>query len=119
MIKISVDPAYAYDMLSILSVKSAANPTVRPDWDRLINEIVAEIGQEKHDQIMKEIYPILYAYNSAIFNRIDDLKKSDDPIDAREIDAMNLERWQVKRRLQKQFFADQPLTEQKLGYLTT
>ncbi len=119
MIKISVDPAVAYDMLSILSVKSAANPAVRPDWDRMIVEIIEQVGQEKHDQVMKEVYPILYAVNSAIFNRIDDLKKSDDPIDAREIDALNLERWQTKRRLQKRFFSEEPLSEIKLGYINT
>lgn len=119
MIKISIDPAVAYDMLSILSVKSAVNPAARPDWDRMIVEIIEQVGQEKHDQVMKEIYPILYAYNSAIFNRIDDLKKSDDPIDAREIDALNLERWRLKRRLQKQFFPEAPLNEIKLGYPNT
>lgn len=116
MIKISIDVAVAYDMLSILSVKSQVRPEVRPDWDRLIAEIVEQVGQEKHDQIMAEFYPVLWAMNSAIFNRTDDLKKTDDPIDAREIDSLNLERGRVKRTLQSQFFPENALTEQKLGY---
>lgn len=65
MIKISVDEAFAYDLLSILSVKSAANPAARPDWDRLIVEIIAQVGQEKHDEIMAQVYPALYAFNCA------------------------------------------------------
>lgn len=116
MIQISVDAALAYDMLSILSVKSQTKPEVRPDWDRLIVEIIRQVGQEKHNQIMKEVYPVLWAINSAIFNRIDDLKKSDQPIDAREIDSMNYQRFEIKQQLQRRFFPETPLTEQKLGY---
>ncbi len=118
MILISVDEALAYDMLSILSIKSQTKPEVRPDWDRMVAEIVRQVGQEKHDQVMGQAYPVLWATNSAIFNRIDDLKKSDDPIEAREIDALNYRRFEIKQQLQKQFFPDQPLTEQKLGYLS-
>ncbi len=73
MIQLSVDEAAAYDMLSILSVKSQTRPEVRPDWDRMIVEIIRQVGQERHDQIMVEAYPILWATNSAIFNQIDAL----------------------------------------------
>ncbi len=116
MIQLSIDEAAAYDMLSILSVKSQTKPEVRPDWDRMIVEIIRQVGQERHDQIMVEAYPILWATNSAIFNQIDALKKSDEPIDAREIDALNYRRFEVKQQLQRQFFPDRPLTEQKVGY---
>ncbi len=114
MIQISVDEAFAYDLLSILSVKSEAKPEVRPDWDRLAAEIARQVPQ--HSRIMVEGYPMLWAVNSAVFHRIDDLKKSDDPIDAREIDALNYRRFEIKQMLQKEFFPDSPLTEQKVGY---
>ncbi len=116
MIQLSVDEALAYDMLSILSIKSQTKPEVRPDWDRMVVEIIQQVGQERHDLIMAQAYPVLWATNSAIFNRIDDLKKSDEPIEAREIDALNYRRFEIKQQLQKQFFPDKPLTEQKLGY---
>ncbi len=116
MITISIDEAAAYDLLSILSVKSDARPSVRPDWDRLATEITQQVPAAKHAEIMERAYPILWATNSALFHRINDLKESDQPIDAREIDALNHRRYEIKQQLQKQWFPDVPLAEVKIGY---
>lgn len=116
MIQISIDEAASYDILSILSVKSDARPSVRPDWDRLIVEIQRQVPAPKHKEIMEQAYPMLWATNSAIFHRINDLKETDDPIDAREIDALNHRRFEIKQQLQLKWFPETPQAEVKIGY---
>jgi hypothetical protein len=110
MIFIPCDEAKAYDELSILSVKSQVRPEVRPDWDRLMEAIVRQVDPEKHQRIMAEIYPIMWATNSATFHLVDQVPE-DDPVD-----NFNYRRYQLKQQLQKRFFPDTPQTEQKIGY---
>lgn len=116
MIQISVDPGYAYDLLSILSVKSDARPSVRPDWDRLAAEIVSQVEPATHAAIMAEIYPLMWATNSALFHFINRLKETNEAIDARETDDLNMRRFRLKQQLQARFFPGEQLAEIKIGY---
>lgn len=108
MIKISGSEAIAYDALSILSVKSEKRPEIRVDWDRLMAEIVEQVDPVIHAQIMAQIYPVMWAVNSAIFNEVDKVSK-DDPVK-----NLNDQRFQLKLQLQRRFFPEKPLTEQKI-----
>ena len=110
MIFIPCDEGKAYDELSILSVKSEKRPSVRSDWDRLMEAIVRQVPPEKHKAIMAEIYPIMWAFNSAVFAKVDALPE-DDPVD-----SLNYQRYLMKRQLQERFFPENALTEQKIGY---
>ncbi len=127
MIKITVDEAYAYDMLSVLHVKCAKQPNdgkAKANWRRLSVEIGGEISDEHGNSLLHSSilgspeYGRLYDVNLAIFERIDLMKtpRSEQPGDAEFIDTQNHNRYLAKQALQTRFFPSSAVTEQKFGY---
>lgn len=108
MIDIPFDEAKAYDELSILSVKAEKRPEIRADWDRLMTAIIAQVPAPIHARIMAEVYPLMWAMNSACFSAVD-ATPDDDPVK-----SLNQQRYELKRHLQQRFFPEKALTEVKL-----
>ncbi len=108
MIDIPFDEAKAYDELSILSVKSERRPEIRADWDRLMAAIIKQVDPAIHSQIMAEVYPAMWAVNSACFAAVD-ATPDDEPVK-----NLNQQRYVLKQMLQRRFFPEKTLTEVKL-----
>ena len=116
MIKISVDEAYVFDMLSILEVKmkklegdklSVAYNSSK----KLISEIVDQIGIEKYKNIIiSDEYKQLVQANQNIFDLVDESQKNEGM--AKVTDDANFARHLRKMNLQKAHF-NNDLTEVK------
>lgn len=116
MIKISLDEAYVFDMLSILCVKMKKLngdkfEITRYKYETLTNEIQEQIGVFLFEKIIssKEFLEMIDA-NEKIFNLIDQDKTKDSL--AQITDDANHIRFLKKLALQDKFF-DQKLTEMK------
>ena len=107
MLRISVDEAYVFDMLSVFDVKlrnlhgEKLLKTIEKYSD-MKEEVVEQIGKDKYDQIV-------YA-NQRVFDLIDE-SKNDSGL-AKLTDDANYDRHVAKMALQKRFF-DTDLTEVK------
>ena len=116
MIKISVDEAYVFDMLSILEVKKKnlsgekLNIAVKAAI-HLVDEIVSQIGIEKYDQIIESLeYKELVQANQNIFDLVDESQNIEGM--AKVTDDANFARHLKKINLQKAHF-NNDLTEVK------
>lgn len=138
MLTISVDEAYAYDMLSILHVKQQRMPTDSgaQSYLRMSEELATQTTLEYHFQILASLeYTALVTINAALFDALEMIKRTDKrfeemvegersyifadgewPGAAMEIDRMVYRRYLCKRALQERFFGDKRLTERKIGY---
>lgn len=130
MISISVDEAFAYDLLAILMIKGEKcqnrSPEVNNARWRLEGELEhqgeddesARAGILQHSQVLRSPqFAALRQANLTVFNRIDAIKaRGEQPGDATFVDQHNYQRFLCKRDLQERFFPASPLTEQKLGY---
>lgn len=122
MIKVSVDESYAYDMLSILKVKTIkatgteAHSQAYENYSRLGSEIARQL--KDHDLVLEsEEYFSLCGINDALFDKIDDIKAKGEKFgDGQIVDELNYKRYLLKKQIQGKFFAANPLTEQKIGY---
>ena len=116
MLKISVDEAYVFDMLSVFDVKlknltgEKLLKTIEKYSD-MKEEVVEQIGKDKYDQIVSslEYQKMVYA-NQRVFDLIDE-SKNDTGL-AKLTDDANYDRHVAKMDLQKRFF-DTDLTEVK------
>ena len=123
MIRISVDQAYAYDMLAIHVVKQRAFNGAAAEEARLklSEEIRDAVGAEVHEAVLlSREYQELIDVNQTIFNAVDQIKElSRDGghlvMDAGYIDDRNYRRHQLKAALQERFFSE-ALSERKIGY---
>lgn len=116
MLKISVDEAYVFDMLSVFDVKLR-----NLDGEKLLKtiekysdmkeEVIDQIGKDKYDQIVSslEYQKMVYA-NQRVFELIDE-SKNDTGL-AKITDDANYERHVAKMALQNRFFETE-LTEVK------
>ena len=120
MIKISLDEAYVFDLLSILDLKRAKsvgkedNQKHIENYNTLHDEISEQISDIKMLEIIKsEEYKDLVDINSKVFDLVD-LGKDQEGL--AKITAMaNYDRFILKNKLQKKFFKN-PLKEAKIGY---
>jgi hypothetical protein len=120
MIKISLDEAYVFDLLSILdlkrnkSTKKEDNQKHIENYNNLYDEISEQITDIKMHQIIKsQEYKDLVDINSKVFDLVD-LGKDQEGL--AKITAMaNYDRFILKNKLQKKFFKN-PLKEAKIGY---
>ncbi len=116
MIKISLDEAYAFDMLAIFDVKilNLSGEKLAKTLEKMsdmIEEVVEQIGQDKYNQIISSIeYQQMIKANQKVFELIDQ-SKFDDGL-AKVTDDANYDRHIAKIALQKRFF-DSELTEVK------
>jgi hypothetical protein len=117
MIKIQVDEAYAFDMLSILEVKYEKKSTQQnlDNLHELSQSIENQVGAGKFFDILNsDEYESLYHTNVVLFDLIDDIKRGED-ISAKEVDDLNYLRWEYKNGIQKKFFGKET-GEVKIGY---
>ena len=120
MIKISLDEAYVFDLLSILdlkrnkSAKKEDNQKHIENYNILYDEISEQITDIKMHQIIKsKEYKDLIDINTKVFDLVD-LGKEQEGLT--RITAMaNYDRFILKNKLQKKFFKN-PLKEVKIGY---
>lgn len=116
MLKISLDEAYVFDMLSVFDVKilnlsGEKLATTLEKMSDMIEEVVEQIGEDKYQQIISstEYEKMVYA-NQKVFELIDK-SKFDDGL-AKVTDDANYDRHVAKMALQNRFF-DNELTEVK------
>jgi len=116
MLRISLDEAYVFDMLSVFDVKlrnlsgEKLAKTIEKYAD-MKEEVEEQIGLDKYNQIVssREYQQMIFA-NERVFQLIDE-SKNDTGL-AKVTDDANYERHIAKMALQKRFF-DGELTEVK------
>ena len=120
MIKISLDEAYVFDMLSILDLKKDKSINTKDhqkhieNYNRLHQDILDHIGNKKLKQIIRSIhYKSLMQTNIKVFQLVE--KAKEDKGIASIIDSTNYKRFILKNKLQKKFFKNS-LKEVKIGY---
>ncbi len=141
MIRVQVDEAYAFDMLSILHVKRVRAPSDagHASHERLWEDIRLEVGDETFSRVVRsDEYEALFRINAALFDALEMLKRTDKhfeqatdgewppkvtigewPGAASEVDQMVYKRYLCKRALQQAFFPERALTERKIGYTSS
>lgn len=115
MIKVSVDAAAAFDMLSILQIKYNNNPkkSTKQNILRLTNELKEQLGLDKVENILfSKQYADLKRANEVLFNIVNKLERGEH-MPAIYVNNLNKERYIAKNQLQDIFFSNK-LTEEKL-----
>ena len=116
MIKISLDEAYVFDLLSIFQVKinnftgEKLEKTIQT-MSNMIEEIIEQIGKDLYEEIINsQFYKELVDANQYVFDLVDQSKENDNL--AKITDDANYARHVKKMALQKHFFKND-LTEYK------
>ena len=109
MIKISLDEAYVFDLLSILDLKKIKsigkedNQKHIENYNTLYSEISEQITDIKMNEIIEsEEYKDLVDINTKVFDLVD-LGKEQEGL-ARTTAMANFDRFILKNKLQKKFF---------------
>ena len=116
MLKISLDEAYVFDLLSIYKVKidnSSDHKKIKliESYQLLSTEIINQIGQKLFDEIINSIdYKDLIFSNQNVFDLVDRADESE--LSKITADA-NFNRYMKKISLQNKFFKNK-LTEVKI-----
>lgn len=116
MIKISLDEAYVFDMMSVFDVKIKKLTgeklfTTLEKYSEMKEEVVNQIGFDKFNEIiLSDEYKRMIDANCKVFELIDD-SKNDTGL-AKITDDANYERHLAKMSLQEKFFENK-LTEVK------
>jgi hypothetical protein len=116
MLKISLDEAYVFDLLSINHVKimnSSGDKKTKliESYKLLSSEIINQIGQNLYDEILEsDEYKNLISSNENVFNLVD--RSNETELSKMTADA-NFDRYIKKNALQNKFFKNN-LTEIKL-----
>lgn len=116
MIKVSLDEAAIFDILTILLIKTKKSPDLQhtKNYLNFVADIKDEIGLEKLYSVMSSVeFENLRAANLAVFNAVSLAAK--DEVKASELDILNYCRFTCKQALQQKHF-DTSLSEQKIGY---
>jgi len=116
MLKISLDEAYVFDMLSVFDVKiknldgEKLAKTIEK-MSCMIEEVIEQVNKDKYDEIVSSIeYQKMVEANQRVFDLIDQSK--DDAGLAKITDDANYDRHIAKMAFQKRFFNSE-LTEVK------
>jgi hypothetical protein len=114
MLNIKVDEGYAFDFLSILHVKHLKfnNSFSSKCYFDCLNFIEVQIGKELNNLILysKEYLNLIDA-NLKTFEAVEKARYSS--ITAKEVDDLNMLRYKYKIELQKKFFPESIILEQK------
>lgn len=119
--KIELDNAFIYDLLSIRYVKllksGFSDVMAYHNHKELTHQILNQVG-EIHGTIINSLeYADLIDVNSVIFDRVKEINvRTPTGEDAAFIDSNNYKRFVLKKALQEKFFPEQKLMEQKIGY---
>jgi hypothetical protein len=114
MITILVDEGYAYDYLAILTVKAKKINTDKSleARDQCNEFIMSQIGEDKHFDILKsKNFTDLFDVNSETFDAVEKARYGE--ISAKEVDDLNMKRYNCKIALQNKFFPQQKISELK------
>jgi hypothetical protein len=113
MISILVDEGYAYDFLAILEVKKTKNLKNSYDnWCLCQNSLELQVGKELHQRILfSQEYKNLYIINEQTFNAVEKARYG--TITAKEVDNLNMKRYNCKLDLQNKFFPSTKVSESK------
>lgn len=112
MINLLVDEGYAYDVLAISQVKCIKNlPNALKNF-LLISECLKNQIKDLHEQILiSDEFSNLLNANIKTFDAVEKARYGN--ITAKEVDDLNMERFYCKQKLQKKFFPNSNLLEQK------
>ena len=120
MIRISLDEAYVFDLLSILDLKKTKSQNLLDaqkhidNYNLLYQEIASQISSQKIEKIINSIeYKELLEINNKVFELVE-LGKQKEGLAKITVKA-NYERFILKNKLQEKFFIN-PLKETKIGY---
>jgi hypothetical protein len=114
MINIMIDEAAAFDMLSILQLKTHKNDTSFNSYKMFLDDLYCELGQEVVSIILASVeYADLFKANQEVFSLIDEVVNEPiETIKAKYVHNANMKRFYAKKALQEKFFNTE-LTEQK------
>lgn len=105
MISLLVDEGYAFDYLSILDVKKSIKPEIKDNWFFCFSFLEKQVGKNKMQQIINSLeYQDLIKANQMTFEAVN--KAKENLISAKEVDDLNLLRYEKKIALQEKFFTD-------------
>ncbi len=114
MISILVDEGYAYDYLAILSVKSIKldTPKSHQTLSDCYSHLSKQVGELKHREIMfSEEFDDLVKANLETFDAVEKARYGQ--ISAKEVDDLNMKRYNLKVTLQNRFFPNVEIMETK------
>lgn len=110
MIKVTLDEAAAFDMLSILDIKFIRTDSQYID---MLNDLINSIGYQLVIDILGcSEYKALATANRKIFKYVDQLNAGKD-MSALVVHQANMERYTAKKAIQTKFFSNE-LTEVKI-----
>lgn len=108
MLKISLDEAYVFDLLSIYEVKIEKcldlnkKGILIKSYENLLSEICDQIGKELFEKVIKSsVYNDLKESNSKVFDLVE--RANENPL-AKNTAEANYERYIHKKTLQNKFF---------------
>lgn len=116
MLKITLDEAYVFDLLSIYQVKldksiDERKKLIENSYNNLSDEIINQIGIKLYNEIIQSVeYENLLKSNKNVFDLVD---RCDETPLSKETANANFDRYNKKIILQNKFFKDK-LTEIKL-----
>jgi hypothetical protein len=114
MITILVDEGYAYDYLAILTVKHKKINNEKTLLARnLCNEhLLNQLGEDKHIEILySNEFKDLFDSNNETFDAVEKARYGQ--ITAKEVDDLNMKRYNCKVALQNKFFPSLEINELK------
>ena len=106
MINISVDEAQGFDYLTILLVKEARLHTFQTykDSTACFDNMRYQVGGVLFEEVLRsEEYLSLFDVNARLFDVLDRIREGE-KMDAQIVDNLNLQRWRIKKEMQKKFF---------------
>lgn len=122
MVKISLDEAYALDILSIYEVKirnctdTSKVESSKNAYNQLYKELSESFGSQKIQTIIQsKEYRSLYDANERTFYLVDKVRATKENSLGKDVDDANMDRFFCKRKLQEKFF-DNKLVEVKTQY---
>jgi hypothetical protein len=106
MINLLVDEAYAFDYLSILSIKKNINSDCYDNWVNCYSYIENQLGKNKMIEIINSTeYTALAQANQITFDAVE--KAKNNLITAKEVNEANMLRYIKKVELQSKFPTNQ------------
>lgn len=112
MIDIRVDEAYAFDYLSILSIKATLTENDKKNYNECYQYIFDQLGENIfHSVLVSEEYRFLLLANRVVFDFVSIIRNGGE-VTSKELDDANMTRYKCKAALQRKFFNNE-VTESK------
>jgi hypothetical protein len=112
MILIPVDEGYAYDVLAICHVKYTKQiPNSKENYYLIFEEIKKQLGKIHNEVLGSQEYINLINANVETFDAVEKARYGE--ISAKEVDNLNMKRFECKKKLQEKFFPNSTILEKK------